>query len=417
MATGQVDSARLKGVGSGGLIREDVMNKIFDISKIPLPFTDMIGSESSDNEYKEWTIDKLAPPNTANAVVDGSDAGAQDDTQLGKRVGNHHQISTKVVAVSFRANASNVIGRTKETAYQISRRQQELRRDVEAIALSNLPSVADTGAGGVAGKVGGLPSWLATNHFGAGIGSQNGGFESSSPNGTAGTKLTYARTVGTQGVLTETNVRNAAQAAYNQGGEVSILMSTPAVIRKFSEYLFTANQASGARVAQNVNYIDNNKKQQVATGSINVFVSDFGTLRFVPNRLQPTHVDSAAAIAVTSMVVGNWYTITTLAGSSNAQWLAAGDKPFTGTAAAGDTFQCTAVGVGTGQVKNACADVFFLDPEYVSLCFLQGYRSELLAKTGLSEKWQMSVDYSLIVNNEAAHAIIGDVNMNGTVTF
>jgi len=32
-------SSDLKAVAAGGLIREDVMNKIWDISKIPLPFT------------------------------------------------------------------------------------------------------------------------------------------------------------------------------------------------------------------------------------------------------------------------------------------------------------------------------------------------------------------------------------------
>jgi hypothetical protein len=96
MSTANLDSADLKGALKGGLIREDVMNKIWDISKIPLPFTDMIGSESSKQEYKEWTLDQLAAPNLNNAVVDGSDATG-NDTKVGTRVGNHHQISTKVV--------------------------------------------------------------------------------------------------------------------------------------------------------------------------------------------------------------------------------------------------------------------------------------------------------------------------------
>ena len=93
MSTANLDSADLKAVTAGGLIREDVMNKIFDISKIPLPFTDLVGSTTAKNEYIEWTTDELAAPNTANAVVDGSDATG-NDTVTGHRVGNHHQIST-----------------------------------------------------------------------------------------------------------------------------------------------------------------------------------------------------------------------------------------------------------------------------------------------------------------------------------
>lgn len=53
MSSANLDSADLKAVTKGGLIREDVMNKIWDISKIPLPFTDLIGSDTTNNEYKE----------------------------------------------------------------------------------------------------------------------------------------------------------------------------------------------------------------------------------------------------------------------------------------------------------------------------------------------------------------------------
>jgi hypothetical protein len=128
MSTANLDSADLKAATYKGLIREDVMNRIFDISRIPLPFTDMIGSDTHKNEYTEWTLDVLATPDVTNAVVDGSDASG-NNTVIGNRVGNHSQISQKVVRVSFRADASDVIGRTKETSYQVMRRQQELRRD------------------------------------------------------------------------------------------------------------------------------------------------------------------------------------------------------------------------------------------------------------------------------------------------
>ena len=151
MATLVGSSAGLKDVGYPenavdirGLINEDVMQKIWDISKIPLPFTDMIGSGSSKNSYKEWTTDELAAPDNTNATVDGADATG-DDTKQGDRVGNHHQIPDKIVKVSTRAQNSDTIGRANELAYQVMRRQQELKRDVEAIVLTNQASVADDG--------------------------------------------------------------------------------------------------------------------------------------------------------------------------------------------------------------------------------------------------------------------------------
>ena len=226
MSTANLDSADLKGVLTGGLINESVMQKVWDISKIPLPFTDMVGSDTSSNEKVEWTTDELATPDITNAVVDGSDASG-NDTATGMRVGNHHQISDKVVRVSYRADASDTIGRAKELTYQVSRRQQELKRDVEAISLNNQASVADNGDA-IAGKAGGLPSWIATNAFG-GTGAVAGGFDT-------GTGLTVARTKGTAAALSVSTVKDAVEAVYNEGGDSTVFMSVPGVISKFTDF-------------------------------------------------------------------------------------------------------------------------------------------------------------------------------------
>ena len=347
MSTENLDSADLKGVGFGGLIREDVMNKIWDISKIPLPFTDMVGTGSAKNEYKEWTQDTLAQPDIANAVVDGSDA-VGNNTATGVRVGNHHQISDKVVRVSYRADASDTIGRAKELSYQLMRRQQELRRDVDAIALVNQASVSDNGDD-VAGKSGGLPSWISTTEM-HGVGGAEGGFD-------VATGLTVARTVGTKRPLTESAVKDVVEGVYKEGGDPTKLVSMPAVIRKFSEYLFT----SSARVATLMSDQGKSAEKATALGAVNVFVTDFGTLTMVPNRLQ---------------------------------------QPYT----------------SAGGTAGDAADVFILDPSYLELCYLKGYRTDPLAKTGLAENRHMSVDWTLVVNTEKAHGLIGDVDWTADVT-
>lgn len=112
----------LKAVDFGGLIYEDVMDQIFDISRIPLPFTDMIGTDRSTNTYTEWTQDELQAPDTTNSVEEGHTPDPTDnDTVLGARVGNYHQISYKVVRVSDRAQQTDNIGRASELAYQVKR--------------------------------------------------------------------------------------------------------------------------------------------------------------------------------------------------------------------------------------------------------------------------------------------------------
>ncbi len=332
----------IDGRGYGGLLREDVMDKIWDISKIPLPFTDLIGTEKSTHPYKEWTIDTLASPDLTNAVKDGADTTSDNDQVLGYRNGNHHQISTKTVQVSTRSQSTNNIGRSNELAYQVMRRQQELRRDVEAIALSNQSSLADDG-GTNAGTVGGLPGWLTTNVDKHGS-TTGGGFSTT-------TGLVTKYTTGGTRALTETIIRNLMQTCYSAGGNPSVLMSVPALTRRFSEYLFT----SSARVATLMSDQGKSGAAATAVGAVNVFVTDFGTLKIVPNRIQQLY----------------------------------------------STTRC---------------DVFLLDPSYLAFSYLKGYRTEELAKTGLADKRQMSVDWTLCVFNEAAHALAADIGSTTTVT-
>lgn len=342
---GNVDAFNLKSIETGGVIHEDVMDKIFDISRIPLPFTDMVGSTRHKNERFDWVLDELNPPMLNNQRVDGQDAG--DLVSItGGRVGNHSQISDKVIAVSYRADASDTIGRAKELAYRLTRANQEIRRDVEAAALFNQASVAGTDA--VAGVTGGLPTWIETSVFNA-DGSE----------GTAGgynytTGLTEEATAGTAAPVSFKCIKDAIQSVYEEGGEVSVLMSTPSVITAISTYMFNETARIATLQADQGKSTDKAK----ALASVNVIVSDFGTVKLVPNRLQP------------------------------------------GNGEVGDD----------GLVTSTSDNIFLLDPEYVSLSYLEGYRTDTLAKTGLAEKRQISVDWGLRVHTEKAHAMITGVD-------
>lgn len=331
-----VTHTALKNAPRGGFVPEDVMSKIWDISVIPLPFRDLIGDgESHENEYCEWTKDKLAAVNTNNAVLDGADA-AGDNNKLGTRVGNHSQISTKVVSASSRAKAGGTIAIGDAYAYQVMKRQQELKRDIDAIGLMNQASVADDGA--VAGRVGGFDAWLATNTNNGATGT-NGGFNT-------GTGLVVAAVPGTARPLSEKTIRDVAQAVWQGGGNPSTLMGTPTVIRKLSAYMFSAS----AQVATLMSDVKEKRGAAVATGSVNVFVTDFGVvLEMVPNRLQ----------------------------------------------------QQTAAGIST---------LFLIDPEKASFSYLSREQTIELAKTGLSQKGELFADWSLKVFSEEAHGAIRGID-------
>ena len=275
MASFNLDSADLKRNPQGNLIHEDVMDQIWDISRIPLPFFDRAGNDDPEQEHHEWTTDRLRDPDLTNAHIDGADTTG-NDTNLGLRMGNHCQISTKAVRVSTRANASDTIGRDNELEYQLMMRLRELNRDREAIALSLQGSVEDDG-NAVAGKIGSVFSFIKTN--------SSVGATGSVPGYDPVTKLTGTVVPGTARPLTETLLRDMLQRAYELGGDPNVFMARPGVVRKLSEYGFT----STARIATVTSEAGTDRTPAVAKGAINVWITDFGvTLDLIPNRLMQT---------------------------------------------------------------------------------------------------------------------------------
>ena len=340
MSTDNLDSADLKAALEGGLINEDIMSAIWDISKIPLDFTESISSDTAKNSFTEYTQDKLQAVDIDNAHVDGSDTDADDDTNLGTRVGSHCQISTKTIKVSTRARSSDTIGRSDELAYQIMMRQQECRRDVEAISVGQQASIADDGAA-VPGRSAGFAAWLTSNTDRGATGA-DGGFSSG---------VTDAPTLGTVRALSEATVRDIAQSVWEAGGNPTRIMSTPSVIRGLSEYMFT----STAKIATLTSDVREKESGATATGSVNLFITDFGvTLAMMPNRLQQ-------------------------------------------------------------EEATDNANVYIYDPEFVRHSFLHGYRVETLNKTGLADKRHVIVDWTLKVLNEEAHGVIADIDGTAAV--
>lgn len=344
MAVHPGSSAALKAVATGGLISEDVMNQIWDISRIALPFTDMVGSDSADNSYTEWTEDALGDPALGGWVVDGADSD-QNDVAHGERLGNQCGILRKEVRVTTRAQNSDTIGYSNALSYQVMMRQRELRRNVEANALGIQGSQADNGD-----DTPGIPAGLAAQltQYDTGSGATGGGFSAGVWTGI---------TAGAAGVaLTETMIRDACQAAWEDGGDPSVLMSVPSVIRKLSEYMFT----SSSRIAT-LTRETSGKSVGEAMGTVNTFLTDFGvTVDFVPNRIQRTY-------------------------------------------ATVDT--------------NPAAALFILDPAFVRLSYLHGYRVEPLAKTGLSDKRMMSVDWTVKALNRNSGRVLLDIDPAEAVTL
>ena len=241
--------------------REDLANVIYNISPTDTPFMTSVGKTSATAVYHEWQKDSLAAVNTSNAVVEG--AAASDATlSPTTRIGNRTQISAKTVKVSGTLETVNKAGRKSEKAYQLAKASAEIKRDMEAILLSN--QVASAGDATTARTLGGLQAWLNTNYSGG-------------TSGTAGASGTTARVTGTDRAFTQTILNTVIQSAYVAGGSPTILMVTPA--QKVVASTFAGIATRYKDVPSNV--------QASIIGAADVYVSDFGTISIVPNRFIP----------------------------------------------------------------------------------------------------------------------------------
>ena len=127
--------------------REDLSDTIWMISPTETPFMSGIDKVPADATFHEWQTDALAAADTSNAVIEGDDA-TTDAATATTRFGNYTQISDKVPRVTGTQRTVDSAGLGDEFAYQIFKKGQELKRDVESILLDNNARVAgnDTAA-------------------------------------------------------------------------------------------------------------------------------------------------------------------------------------------------------------------------------------------------------------------------------
>lgn len=205
------------------------MQALHDISDVPLPITDRIGSGSCAHRYTSWVEDELAAPVAGPGVAETWIPGS-NDAKNGVRIGNHCQISKKSLSVTQRARKVDTIGYSDELAYQIMMRQKELRRDVEATLLCEQGSV-EPATEDSATQTAGLGAWITQGDFAGDA--AGGGFS----NG-----LITARTPGTKRALSFTTLMDVVQDIWMDGGEPSLLTSHPSVTRKLIEFCVAENQ-------------------------------------------------------------------------------------------------------------------------------------------------------------------------------
>lgn len=243
-------------------VAESVEDKIYNFNPSDAPLLSMIERTGVANVYHEWQRDQYRTPNAANAAIEGADASysAQTEPTL---LNNRTQIFQDTVSVSNTAEKVKKYGRSNEAARLKTKKMVELKRDIEAAIVSSGATV--TGTSGVAGRLRGLYGFITNDSFGAtGV----------SPDPTTNT----APVSGTDRAVTEDMLKAGIQSCYENGGDGSVVLCSPAHKVKISS--FTGG-------VQRTNEVGS-KQAAVLNAAYDFYRSDFGVTKIVPNRVMAT---------------------------------------------------------------------------------------------------------------------------------
>ncbi len=237
----------------------------------------------------EWNTDALEAAQD-NAQIEGDDAtGVSDGTATPVvRYGNYIQDLAKYAVVTDDQEAVTSAGNANKMAHQVAKRMAELKLDMEYALTRDKKRSA--GSASVARHMAGLESWLwgsGTNYSGYGgtlassttansitLGSTEAstpafGAWSASVGGPADASSTSAFVVGA--------LKQVIRNCWVSGGDPQVIMvgaSTKQVVSGFAG-IATLYRESG-----------NTAKGTAIIGAADVYVSDFGEHRVIPNRVQ-----------------------------------------------------------------------------------------------------------------------------------
>lgn len=241
-------------------VREDLADKIYQLFPDDCPFTGMIGRGTASSTYTEWQTDGLAAASATNAAIQGDDTPNLSRANT-TRVGTYTQISTKVVGVSTTVEAVSKAGRKSELARELMKAGRELNTDIELRATGNYASVAP--AAGTAGLTAGALAWLTSN-VSRGATGANGGFSAG---------IVGAATNGTQRAYTEALLKPVLQSTWANGGNPKAVITNGAQKQLAAAFAGLAQQRR-----------DTGDKKATIVAGADFYVSDFGTVQFVPSR-------------------------------------------------------------------------------------------------------------------------------------
>jgi len=256
--------------------REDLSGTIEDLTPSETPFTTAIGRGKVTNVFHEWTYLPLTSAVATNSVIEGDDATI-DAAINPTRVGNYCNIADKTVLISgtMEATSIDLAGINNMKGWQLMKKAQHLKNDVDKQLMSEKASVAS--ASGTARVSAGAESFIYTNDDDT----------ANDLRGTGGSSPGYSAGIwgppvdGTQRAITEDMLTTALSMCWDQGGS-----PTKVFCNSFNKKSISGFSGHSTR-------LDKGEDQKLVA-ALAVYVGDFGSVDIVPTR----HVRTRTVLVV-----------------------------------------------------------------------------------------------------------------------
>lgn len=275
------------GVSSGGGIREDLEDVIWDLFPEDTWAVSNLDKIDATSTTHEWLAQQLAAAGS-NIGVEGDDASFTSLTPP-SRFGNLLQILSKTFLVSDTLEAVKKAGRGSEVARGAMVKMRELKRDLEYAIVRN--QVCTAGGATTGRTMGGMELWLTGYLNNATVNTTITASTAVRSTTTADTCTTVPITSGTPGAtaptdgtttatLTLSNLNLALQGAWSNGGNPSVILATSNNKTAIDSFTSIATRFVNVDAAT----------QSPIIGAANVFVSDYGRHTVVLHRYMRTSV-------------------------------------------------------------------------------------------------------------------------------
>nr|BAR19631.1 major head protein [uncultured Mediterranean phage uvMED] len=246
-------------------LRESLSDIIYNISPETTPFiSNMTKRRQVTNTFFEWQVDSLASAQQ-NAAIDGDDLSSFTAVTATSRLGNFTQIARKdfIIADNL-AGSLDLAGRNSEISYQLAKKGDELKRDME-VNFTGVNQAAVAGNNTTARKTASLSAFIRTN--------TSKGTGGADPTVSSGI-VNAARTDGTQRAFTEAMLKAVVSDVWSAGGEPDMLLVGPFNKQAVSAFAGIAAQR----------YMAPSDGPSQVIGAADVYVSDFGAISVIPSR-------------------------------------------------------------------------------------------------------------------------------------